>query len=329
MSNPAKPKITFPLDRIPFVNTFNFLAVGDHPDANANFGGFLLRRRAVSSVLGTYEYYNAGSSSWQAGTITNSVATFAPLSTLVIGGFGFTSGTRYQVDIQLRDTPGLVMSVFSDPVIIMPLAIATIAVTQPVGAFTASRPKIAWNYTAPAAGTRQVFWRTIVYEDSTSNVFWDSGYRYDPERISAIMEADCRTGHTYYFQMSIYDENNIAVGSPIVGPFTCTLNLPAAPTVAFTPEPSKGTMLVEVTSAFNLLSTDTADMITAGSIGGWSDVKNANSTYDNTVFNIGTASLRITAAGKSYGYLDTESGTYGNEDTLYTDYQAEITSMEP
>jgi hypothetical protein len=326
MSLPSKPKLTFPLDRVPFVNAFTILANADHPDPGVSFNGYLLRRRLVSGTLGTYEYFNG--STWQAGTVTVTVTAFAPLASVSIAGNTFTSGSRYQMDIQLRDTAAA-MSPVSDAIIVMPLAVGSVAVTQPAGAFTASRPKVAWNYTAPASGSKQVFWRAIAYETSTATAIWDSGYRYDPDKISCSIEADCKTGFNYYFQVSLYDENNLSVNSTIVGPYLCTLNLPAAPNVSFTPEPTNGSMLIEVASAFNLLTPDTADLITIGSLGDWSDVKNANAAYDNTIANIGTASLRVTAAGKSYGYLDTESGTFGNEDTLYTDYEAERTSMEP
>jgi hypothetical protein len=328
MTNPAKPKITFPLDRVPFVNAFSILANADHADPGVGFNAYILRRRLVSGTLGSYEYFSQAGSTWGGTTVTNVVSTFNPLASLSIGGFGFTSGNRYQLDIQLRDTNGG-FSPNSDPIIVMPLPIGGAAVTQPGGAFTASRPRIAWNYTPAANNAKQVFWLAAAYEDSTSNVLWNSGYRYDPDKISCVIEADCKTGHNYYFGVTLYDENNLSIVSPIVGPFLCTLNLPAAPNVAFTPEYDTGTMLIEASSAFNLLSVDTADLITVGSIGDWQDVKNANSTYDNTIANIGLASLRITAAGKSYGFLDTESGTFGNEDTLYTDYNAEITSMEP
>jgi hypothetical protein len=328
MSIPPKPKIINPLDRVPTVNAFTVQVVGDHPDPGKNFNGYVLRRRLVSGTLGAFEWWNAGTGLWIGSALTNSVTAFAPLSTLSIAGTTWTSGSRYQVSVQLQDTSAAI-SPSSDFVIFMPLDVGTLTITQPAGAFTASRPKVAWNYVAPTAGTRPVFWRVFVYEDTIGNFLWDSGYRYDPDRISVVLEADCRSGHNYYFQVTCYDENNLSLSSASAGPYLCTLNLPAAPTVAFTPEPLTGSMLVEVASAFNLLSTDTADLITVGSIGGWTDVKNANATYDNTIFNIGTASLRITAAGKSYGYLDTESGTFGNEDTLYSDYNAEITSMEP
>jgi hypothetical protein len=328
MSAPAKPKISFPLDRIPLVNAFTVNVAADHPDAGVNFNGYVLRRRVVSGTLGAYEFWNATTPAWQVGTVTNTVTAFAPNATLAISGPTWVSGTRYQIDVTLRDTAAAV-SAFSDAIIIVPTAIGSFAVTQPSANFTASRPKIAWAYTPPAAGTKYLYWRVIVYEDATSSVYWDSGYRYDPDRISVIMEKDCRSTHNYYFQVTTVDENNLNVGSSIVGPYLCTLNLPSAPTVNFTPEPNNGTMLVEVISAFNLLSGNTADVLVVGSIGDWSDVKNADTTYDNTTANIGIASLRITAAGKSYGFLDTESTTFTAEDTLYATYSSEIVSMEP
>lgn len=328
MSSSAKPVISFPLDRVNFVPTFTILVSADHPDPGVNFNGYLLRRRVVSGSLGTYEFFNAGTNLWQAGTITNTVTAFAPLTTLSIGGFGFTSGTRYQMDIQLRDTAA-VMSPVSDAVIAVPVASGTPVVTQPAAAISASRPKIAWVFTPGATGAKQVYWRVLIHEDTVGNIYWDSVYRYDPSRISIVSEKDLRSGHNYYFGLVIVDENGIAVASnpASAGPYLCTLNLPAAPSVTITPEPALGTMFIDATSAFNLLTIDTADMI--ASLGDWQDIKNADGTLDTTVFLLGTGSLRITAAGKSYGFLDTESGTFANEDTLYADYAAEIASMEP
>lgn len=326
-STPPKPKITSPLDRVPIVNAFSFKMYADHPDPGVNYNAYRLYRQALSPTAGLVETWNATTSTWSTTLTTNTVTPFAPLSTLTVGGIGFTSGTRYKIQVSFNDTNSQA-SPQSDPIIIMPMPTGTCTITQPAANFTASRPRVAWNFVSSGAG-KQVFWRVIVYEDNTSTIFWDSGYRYDPDKMSCVIEADCRTGHNYYFQMSIYDENNLSIGSAIAGPYLCTLNLPAAPSVAFTTDPAGGTMLVEVTSAFNLLSVDTADLLTVGGIGGWTDVKNANATYDPTIANIGTASLRITAAGKSYGYLDTESGTFGNEDTLYGTYNDEINSMEP
>lgn len=328
MSSPAKPVITFPLDRVNFIPAFTIQVSADHPDPGVNFNGFLLRRRQVSSTLGAYEYFNNGTLAWQAGTITNTVTAFAPLTTLSIGGYGFTSGVRYQMDVQLRDTAA-VMSPVSDAVIAVPVAAGTPVITQPAGAITASRPKIAWVFTPGATGAKQVYWRVLIHEDTVGNIYWDSVYRYDPSRISIISEKDLRTGHNYYFGLIIVDENGMEVGnSPAsAGPYTCTLNLPAAPAVTITPEPALGTMFIDATSAFNLLSIDTADMITG--IGDWQDIKNADGTWDTTVAYLGTGSMRITAAGASYAYIDANSTDYADEDADYATYATEIATMEP
>jgi hypothetical protein len=275
--------------------------------------GYQLRRRTLSPSPGAYSYWNG--SSWVGGE-TWVTAAAADRAEVTLATGAWTANTTWEWGVRTRDS-ALDASTWSTPGVVLTNTAPSLTVSLAAATVTSARPRFTWVFSGGTGRTQREVQFSVYTLATTqltgfdaSDPSWPYLWRSDPmfsgTKFSSQVEADLPTGGTFRIYGRVVDDTGLGGTWALLGQFTTDYVPPAAPIVTATPE-DDGTVTLDVRSAFNLLSADSAAF--GGSIGDWSPVTAAMLSWDVS------QRMRVLFSGATYAELDTKYTTFAAEDS--------------
>jgi hypothetical protein len=290
-------------------------------------GGYRLMRRALPS--GTLEYYN-NSDAWQSGSVyRTAIAGVKDGDSVTVDVFaGWTPGTIYEWSVNFQNNtaetgPTSDIATFHPVIALIPDA----SVETPA---LDSRPIVRWWLDA-GSGQKQKSFRLMVFKDS---IYSSSGFDADTPGWLASAEwymtepyvasdvfryeigVDLEPAETYVVLIEVTDEYGISRGWIEGTTFTTNFSPPPAPTVNFEFHEETGEMHLLLDAAFNLVHEPSSSFEVDGHT--WINLNNSALAWDPVL-----KALKVTGVGMSNAEADDLYGTYTNQDTAQTTFEAQ------
>jgi hypothetical protein len=268
-------------------------------------------RRKISGAS-TYEYYNAGSNSFQSTIVWNSNS--AQSHTFTAGLW--IDGNTYNWSVATQDAGG--QGPFAADLTVTAQALPVVTVTAPAGSIAASKPVVLWSTSFPSGASETIYQvRTFSaaqygaggFNPATSTTTDDSGAVSASSVTSYQIPNPLPVGTSYRSYVQITETGNEPSGFLAFAAYTVTLDLPPTPTltaVAMT-DPTTGCPMIQLTaqSLINILSA--VDGSFESSIGTFVG-SNCALAQSSTQALDGSFSLRLTAS--SAANMNAASGFY-------------------
>lgn len=279
------------------------------PDGGDTQSAYYLRRKVSG---GSYEYWNASTSSWQSTEVKN-----ADTATAVTFSSGdWSNGTTYNWSVATEDAEGA-KSPYATDATVTGSSPPSVTATGPAGSVSdTTSPTVAWSYSDPE-GDAQVTYRVKVFDQATyeaggfdpdaSTTVWDSGQVTSSTKSRAI-GTELENGTTYRAYVQVTQSGGLASGWSFTG-FTIALDPPASPTVTVTADDTNARVQVDVQAHDNLLDANQADLET--DTAGWEVVLNASIAHTTAQASNGSGSLEVTTTDAGYAAVRTTTGLSG------------------
>lgn len=296
-----------------------------HSDPNGEGQSAYAMRRKISGA-GSYEYWNAGTSSWQGSIVWNTTGS----QSVVFGSGKWTNGNIYNWSVATQDnnaTPA--QGPFASDLTFTAQTPPSVSVTAPTGTQGDTQPTVVWADTLPG-GVSQTAYRLVVESGAygttpgSGTTAWDSGVT-----VGAVLQRQIGTplvnGVTYraFVQVTETGGQTSAWGYTT---FTVTLNPPAAPTIGVTWDGTLARNVITLQGHDNLLTSNQAslEMDTTGWVAG------ANTTIARSTAQAvdGVASLSLTATAAAGISATTPTGVSGIAVVVGQTYTA-LASLRP
>lgn len=281
------------------------------PDGDAQ-DAYALRRKIGA---GAYEYWNAGTSAWQAGEVWNVTAT----QQVTFATGKWTNGNVYDWSVKTRDPDGLAGPYASDRQVTAENP-PTLNVTAPAGTIEGTtRPVVVWTYTDtnPQRSYQARIFTAAQYgiggfDPATSPATWDSGEVLSTA-TSVEPTTDLAIGVTYraYVRVSeagplysVWDFSEFILAADVAQTPTFT--------VAAEDDPVSGPRAaIDVQGRDNLLTENGSSLET--DLDEWDTAPNVNCTVARSTAQSlhGSASLRMTATAGGDMRANSDGGTLG------------------
>lgn len=268
-------------------------------------------RRKISGAS-SYEYYNAGTNSFQSTIVWNSSTSQSHTFTAGL----WVDGNTYNWSVATQDAGG--QGPFASDLTVTAQAVPVVTVTSPTGSIAQTRPVVLWSTTYPTgAGEVSYQVRTFSaaqygaggFNPATSTATDDSGAVSSSSVTSYQIATTLPVGTSYRSYVQVTETGNEPSGFLAFGAFTVVLDLPPTPTLTAlaTTDPVTGCPMIKLTaqSLINILSS--ADASFEASIGTYVGTNCALAQSSAQALD-GSFSLSLTAS--SAANMSAASGFY-------------------
>jgi hypothetical protein len=205
----------------------------DPTDTQASYA---LRRQIG---VGSFQYWNAGSSSWGGSEVFNSSSTTA---VTLSSGWGSDGDANHQFSVKVRDS-GSLDSAYSAALAITPSAKVNPTITAP----TASQVINATNVTVAWTVAAQKQFRVELVTNPGAVSTFDSGWISDPSALSYDIPYEFANGTGWTVRLTTTNSEGLASTTQTRN-FTISYVAPPGPTLAITPSTAAGQISVAVTN---------------------------------------------------------------------------------
>lgn len=271
--------------------TVDFLLAADRlfdwtfsdPDAGDTQSAWAFRRKI--SGAGSYEYWNVGTTSWQAGEVWNAGAdgdyTFPAAS--------WDNGTIYNWSVATKDQAALVGPYASDFTVTGSDPPTVTLIGPPATVTTTSRPAAEWTFSDPEGDAQRSYHVRLFtpaqyndpgFDPNDTGLFppvVDSTDTLSSGARSWTPGADLTNGATYRYYVRVSSAGGDMYSGWSFTTFTMSLDTPAAPTLTATADNANGRVILALQARDNLLDANEASIETDAT--GWVADLNQAATY--------------------------------------------------
>lgn len=271
-------------------------------------------RRKISGAS-TYEYYNAGSNSFQSTIVWNSSS--AQSHTFTAGLW--VDGNTYNWSVATQDAGG--QGNFAADLTVTAQAIPVVTVTAPTGSISATKPVVIWSTSFPSGASETTYQiRTFSaaqygaggFNPATSTAIDDSGAVSSSSATQYQVATSLPPGTSYRSYVQIVETGNEPSGFLAFGAYTVVLDLPPTPslTAVATTDPTTGCPMIQLTaqSLINIISA--VDASFESGIGTWANVGGSASTLSQSSTQALDGSFSLALTGVASGNGAAASGFY-------------------
>lgn len=303
-SPPNAPALTAPANGIAadLAAGYTFAWTFNDPNAGDTQTAWALRRKIGA---GAYEYWNDGTAAWGVGIVWNASAA----GSKTFGAGKWTNGNTYQWSVATQDNSGAQGAFAAD--------LTVIASTAPVDTITGpatpvtntTLPVITWSI-ADAEADPQVTYQIKIESGAygaapgAGTPVWDSGEVIDTVTRARQVPVALVNGTTYRIFMRTSQVGSL-YSAWATRDILMSLDPPAIPTLAVTPDAANARVTLVATKRENLLTATESDFeVNLGRFN--SGGANTNIAVSAAQANHGTKSMSLTkttALGTAYAYL--------------------------
>jgi hypothetical protein len=271
-------------------------------------------RRKISGA-GSYEYYNAGSNSFQTTIVWN--ASSAQSHTFTAGLW--VDGNTYNWSVATQDAGG--QGPFASDFTVNAQAVPVVTVTAPSGSISAARPVVIWSTSFPSGASETTYQvRTFSaaqygaggFNPATSPATDDSGAVSSTSATQYQVATSLPAGTSYRSYVQVVETGNEASGFLAFGAFTVVLDLPPTPTLTAvaTTDPTTGCPMIQLTSQSVLNNLSSVDASFESGLGTWANVGGSVSTPSQSSTQALDGSFSMAMTGTASGNGATATGFY-------------------